>query len=78
MTEITATHNGWALCHDGINILHIVPLKTGNVLMTGQPYVEQIDDAEDAKTRVRELALSMRFTQEEVDAMIEQNFPDEN
>ena len=78
MTEFTATHSGWALCHDNINVLHIVPLKTGNVLMTGQPYLEQFDDAEDAKTLVRELALSMRFTQEEIDMLIEQNFPDEN
>lgn len=74
MTEITATQNGWVLCHDSINILHIVSIKEGNKLATGQPYVEQFEEEVSAIERVRELAISMRFTEEEVESLIRENF----
>ena len=76
MTEFTATHDGWALCHDSINILHIVPLKSGNVLFTGQPFVEQFDAKNDASSRAYELMLSMKFDATVIDEILSQNFPE--
>lgn len=73
MTEINATHDGWAICHDGINVIHVVPLQGGNKLATGQPYVEQFDDADDTMNRIREIGLGMRMTDEDIDAIIYQN-----
>ena len=74
MTEINATHDGWAVCHDGINVIHVVTLNAGNKLATGQPYVEQFDDADETMHRIREIARGMRMTDEDIDAIISQNF----
>lgn len=70
MTEINVTHDGWAICHNAVNILHIIPFKNGNVLMTGQPHVEKFDQRDKAELRFRELALSMNYTQERIDEYI--------
>ena len=76
MTDIIATHDGWAICHDSINVLHIVPLKTGNVLMTGQPYFEEFISSNDASARSYELMLSMKFDENEIEEILSINFPE--
>lgn len=44
------------ICHNGTDVIHCVHVKQGNVLVTGQPIVEQFDTLEEAKLRINEIA----------------------
>ena len=49
------TKETWVLCHNGINVFHIVNLQVGNKLETGQEFVEQFDIKEGLEARVNTL-----------------------
>lgn len=74
MTEFTATHDGWALCHDNQSVLHVVPVRTGNKLYTGQPIVEEFFSADIAHKRIVEIARSIGVGEDDLSEIININF----
>ena len=45
----------WVLCHNGSDVCHVVHLKIGGNLSTGQPNLEKFDTKEELVARVKEL-----------------------
>lgn len=74
MTEITATHDGWVLCHDNQSVLHVVPVRTGNKLYAGQPIVEEFLLPDAARDRVARLVAAFGFDEETAHGIINANF----
>lgn len=56
MTELRMENDKYVICHNNADVIHCVHVKQGNVLVTGQPNVEQFDTLEEAKLRVNEIA----------------------
>jgi hypothetical protein len=49
------TQTTWVLCHDSVEVFHIIKLEAGNKLDTGQPYLEQFDTEDQLEQRIIEL-----------------------
>lgn len=56
MTELRMENDKYVICHNNTDVIHCVHVRQGNVLVTGQPNVEQFDTLEEAKLRVNEIA----------------------
>lgn len=56
MTELRMENDKYVICHNNADVIHCVHVRQGNVLVTGQPNVEQFDTLEEAKLRVNEIA----------------------
>ena len=56
MENITTTIDKYIVCHNGNDIIHLVNLKEGNKLVTGQKFIEEFSTLEDAKKRINEIA----------------------
>lgn len=56
MTELKMENDKYVICHNNADVIHCVHVKQGNVLVTGQPNVEQYNTLEEAKLRVNEIA----------------------
>lgn len=56
MTELKVENDKYVICHNDADIIHCVHVRKGNVLVTGQPIVEQFDTIEQLKQRVNEIA----------------------
>lgn len=56
MKEITySDKDAWVLCHNNESIFAIVNLISGQKLSSGQPFIEEFETEEQAKSRVIEL-----------------------
>lgn len=64
MKEIIATKDVYVLCHNNDDIIHFVFLKSGNKMVTGQPFIEQFTSIEEVKKRVEELNGSEQLIEE--------------
>jgi hypothetical protein len=51
----------WVLCHNGADIIHLVYLKIGGNLSSGQPNMELFDTKEQAIARAKELNPSFEY-----------------
>ena len=45
----------WVICHNEVDVFHIVKLEVGSKLETGQPFVEQFDTEQELETRINTL-----------------------
>ena len=64
MDNITTIIEKYIVCHNGKDIIHLVHLKKGNKLVTGQEFIEEFLTLEDAKTRINEIAQSDSYFDE--------------
>jgi len=51
----------WVLCHNGVDIIHLVHLKIGGNLSSGQPIMELFDTKEQAIGRAKEINPSFEY-----------------
>lgn len=62
---MNAIHNSqeekWVVCHNGSDIFHIVNIKIGGNLSSGQPIMELFDTEEQAVGRVKEMKPDFKY-----------------
>lgn len=45
----------WVVCHNGSDVCHVVHLRIGSSLSTGQPNLEKFDTEEEAIERAKQI-----------------------
>ena len=51
----------WVVCHNGLDIFHIVHIKIGGILFSGQPIMELFDTEEQAVVKVKEIKPDFKY-----------------
>jgi hypothetical protein len=62
-TIVNSQNECWALCHNNIDIFHVVQVFVGNTLETEQPYLEKFSTEEETKNRI--LEINPNYTEED-------------
>lgn len=51
----------WVVCHNGVDIFHVVNVKIGGNLSSGQPIMETFDTEKQAVSRVTEMKPDFKY-----------------
>lgn len=61
MENITTNIDKYIVCHNGNDVIHLVLLKKGNKLVTGQEFIEEFSTIDEAKNRINDIAKDPTF-----------------
>lgn len=56
----------WVLCHNNVDVFHIIQVQKGQTLQTGQPVVEVFDTDEELKNKILSVCPTFFDNQESI------------